>query len=332
MLQKLGARKGWNAARLYTGYHLSRWFKRPIQFGMPMAASIEPTTACNLGCPECPSGLREFTRATGTIDREKGEKTIDAVAKHAFYLTFYFQGEPYINPNFLNLVNYASNKGLYTATSTNAHFLTPEVAEQTVRSGLDRMIISVDGTSQEVYEQYRRRGSLDKVLEGTKNIIEAKKRLKSATPFVIFQFLVVKPNEHQVPDIEQMAKDYEVDELRLKTAQIYDYKKGSPLIPENEAYSRYARQPDGTYKFKGKMQNQCWRMWHSCVVTWDGDVVPCCFDKDATHVMGNIHDQSIKQIWRSPEYKSFRQNVLRSRKNIDICSNCSEGTKVWAES
>jgi radical SAM protein with 4Fe4S-binding SPASM domain len=77
------------------------------------------------------------------------------------------------------------------------------------------------------------------------------------------------------------------------------------------------------------MPNYCWKMWHSQVITWNGIVVPCCFDKDAAHPMGNLNEQSLQEIWESKNYDEFRQELLKSRKNIDICSNCSEGIKVW---
>ena len=256
--------------------------------------------------------------------------TIDSVYKDLIYLTFYFQGEPYLNPHFLEMVKYASDKGIYTSTSTNAHYLTSEQAKRTVESGLDRLIISIDGTTQETYEQYRIGGILQKVIDGTKHIVEAKKALKSRTPHVVFQFLVVKPNEHQLQDVERLAAGLGVDEVMFKTAQVYDFEHGNPLIPVNETYSRYKKQANGTYKIKNKLLNQCWRMWSGCVVTWDGIVVPCCFDKDAKHQLGNLKIQSFDELWRSEKYQGFRKSVLRSREEIDICKNCSEGTKVWA--
>jgi MoaA/NifB/PqqE/SkfB family radical SAM enzyme len=159
------------------------------------------------------------------------KKIIDDIHRQLWYLIFYFQGEPYLHPKFLDLVKYASSKGIYTATSTNAHYLTDANARKTVESGLDRLIISIDGTTQEVYEQYRIGGKLEKVLEGTRNIVKWKKELKSSTPHIIFQFLVVQPNEHQIAEVEQLAQELGVDEIGLKTAQIYDYEHGSPLIP-----------------------------------------------------------------------------------------------------
>ena len=329
LFQKLTATKIVNGLKLISGYYASRITRKPLQWGMPISMSIEPTTACNLGCPECPSGLKQFSRPTGNLDPKLFENIIEQVKDTLVYLTFYFQGEPFINKNFLKMVKYASDRKIFTATSTNAHFIDDKVAEEIIHSGLDHLIISMDGTTQEVYEQYRVHGHLDKVLQGTENIIAAKKRLNSATPKVIFQFLVVKHNEHQIDDLHELADKMGVDQVALKTAQVYDYKNGSPLFPTNEKYSRYKKNKNGLFEIKNKLRNHCWRLWHSTVITWDGDLVPCCFDKDAKYKMGTMQDQSFKDIWHDDTYKAFRNSIIQSRKNIDICQNCTEGTKVW---
>ena len=264
------------------------------------------------------------------LSQDNFTKWIADIRKHTSYLTFYFQGEPYLNPDFLNMVKVASENKIYTTTSTNAHYLNDENARKTVESGFDRLIISIDGISQDVYESYRKGGHLDKVLFGTQNIVNWKNKLKSTTPYVIFQFLVVKPNEHQIEDVKQLAIDMGVDEVKFKTAQVYDYKDGNDLIPENERYSRYKKNANGKYELKNNMDNHCWKLWHSCVITWDGNIVPCCFDKDASHPMGSLISQSLPEIWNNLQYKNFRSTIIRSRKEIDICKNCSEGTKVWA--
>ncbi len=297
---------------------------------MPISLSFEPTTSCNLRCPECPSGLRSFTRPTGMLSDDLYKSTIDELESTLLYLLFYFQGEPYLHPQFLDLVKYATQKNIYTATSTNAHYLTSENARKTVASGLDRLIISIDGTTQETYESYRIGGSLEKVIEGAKQVVHWKKELKSKTPHIIFQFLVVKPNEYQVSDVRKLAKNIGVDEVLLKTAQIYNYENGSPLIPEQQKYSRYILRENGTYHIKNKLLDHCWKMWHSCVATWDGQVVPCCFDKDAHYVMGNLANNSFSKLWKGEDYQAFRQRLIVSRSNIEMCQNCTEGSKVWA--
>ena len=330
LASKLTFRRAWNGLKVLTSFSLSKFTKNPVQWGYPVSISFEPTTSCNLRCPECPSGLRAFTRPTGMLQKDFFTETIDDIYKELLYLIFYFQGEPYLNTSFLDMVKYASSKGIYTATSTNAHYLTDAAAKKTVESGLDRLIISIDGTTQESYKQYRVGGNLDKVIEGAKNIVKWKKELNSKTPFVFFQFLVVKHNEHQIEDIKKLAKEIGVDEVRFKTAQVYDYENDpNNLIPVNEKYSRYKRNADGTFKAKNKLANRCWKLWHANVITWDGLVVPCCFDKDATHRLGNLKNEPFKKVWHNDNYKQFRGELMKSRKNIDICANCSEGASVW---
>ncbi len=328
-ISKLTFRRILNAGKVLSSYYFTRWSGKPVQWGLPFTVSIEPTTACNLRCPECPSGLRSFTRPTGNLKRDFFSKTIDGISRELMFLIFYFQGEPYINPEFLDMVAYANRKGIYTITSTNGHFLNDENAKKTIESGLDRLIISVDGTTQEVYENYRKAGKLQTVLKGAENVVKWKKKLHSNTPHVIFQFLVVKPNEHQIPDIFRLADEIGIDEVKLKTAQVYDYKNGNPLIPTIQKYARYEKQKDGTYKVKNRLLNHCWKLWHSCVITWDGKVVPCCFDKDAKYRLGNLNESSLQSLWQETPYQNFRAELLKGRNQIDICSNCTEGCKVW---
>ncbi len=328
--RKITFHRLWNGVKVLSSFYVSRLLKKPVQWGYPVSISFEPTTSCNLRCPECPSGLRAFTRPTGMLEEDFFTKTINEIHKELLYLIFYFQGEPYLNTDFLKMVRHAANHKIYTATSTNAHYLTDENAKKTVESGLDRLIISIDGTTQETYKQYRVGGNLEKVIAGAKNIVKWKKELKSKTPFIIFQFLVVKHNEHQIEEVKQLAKEVGVDQVRFKTAQVYDYiNDPNNLIPVNEKYSRYKKNKDGTFKAKNKMANHCWKLQHANVITWDGLVVPCCFDKDAQHRLGNLKNESFKEIWHNNNYKQFRSELMKSRKNIDICANCSEGTSVW---
>lgn len=322
--------KLWNASVVWVTYYTARRWgsKHP---GRPISVSIEPTTACNLGCPECPSGLKMFSRKTGHVNVVDFQQWINSMAHHLIHVNLYFQGEPFIHPDFLRLVEYAHQRRIFTSTSTNGHFISESVAKEIVESGLDQLIISIDGASQEVYEMYRIHGKLDKVLEGTRQLVEQKARLRSHTPHIVFQFLVVAPNEHQIPDILKLANELGVDEVRLKTAQVYDYVNGNPLLPKDERYSRYVLKEDGTYRVKNALDNQCWRMWSGCVITWDGRVVPCCFDKDATHALGSLRTSAFSEIWNGQAYQEFRKNLLESRAGIDICANCSEGTRVWTE-
>lgn len=327
---KLTWRRSLNLLKIVGSYYWSKTSGKANIKGMPISISIEPTTSCNLRCPECPSGLRSFTRPTGMLEEGLYRKVIDELQDTLLYLLLYFQGEPYLHPDFFNLVRYAADRKIYTATSTNAHFLSDENAKKTVASGLDRLIISIDGTTQETYSAYRKGGNLEKVIEGTKRVLYWKKALKSKTPHVVFQFLVVRPNEHEIEAVQKLANDLGVEEVGLKTAQIYDYEHGSPLIPTIEKYSRYKKQHDGTYRIKNRLVNHCWKMWHSCVITWNGSIVPCCFDKDGHYKLGSVASTTFRDVWQSDQYSKFRGTVIKGRSHIDMCRNCTEGMKVWA--
>jgi len=165
---------------------------------------------------------------------------------------------------------------------------------------------------------------LDEVKEGIRNVVKWKKKLKSSRPFLIIQFLVFKHNEQQIPDAEKLVKELGANKLELKTAQVYDYRNDTMLIPDNLKYSRYIRDRDGKWKLKKPVRNRCFRMWSGAVITWDGRVVPCCFDKNATHQMGKLDNHFFKEIWRSKDYDNFRDQILEDRSQISICCNCTE--------
>jgi radical SAM protein with 4Fe4S-binding SPASM domain len=321
----------WNMIQLRLSFLISLYFKKVKLWGKPFAISVEPTTSCNLGCPECPSGLKQFSRPTGKLSLENNLLILNQLKGKLQHINYYFQGEPFIHGQFLDLVKQAKEHNIYVSTSTNAHFITTENAKEIMESGLDQLIISLDGTTQETYEKYRVHGKLEKVLESCRMLVEAKKRAGKG-PQLVFQFLVVAPNEHQIENILQLAKEMQIDEVRFKTAQLYDYENGNDLMPKNEKYSRYVLDKNGKFKLKYSITNKCWRMWSSCVFTWDLRVVPCCFDKDASYVLGNLNaSTSFESIWRGKKYQDFRKQLFSDRTKIAICTNCSEGSKVLIE-
>ena len=100
-------------------------------------------------------------------------------------------------------------------------------------------------------------------------------------------------------------------------------------MPENSTYSRYKKNADGTYVLNYSVGNHCWRMWSGSVITWNGTVVPCCFDKDAKYSFGNLNNISFSEIWKNDAYQNVRKNIIKNRTDIEICKNCTEGAKVW---
>jgi radical SAM protein with 4Fe4S-binding SPASM domain len=307
---------------------LSYWgsvlFRKSIRWGRYVAISIEPSNRCNLSCLECPTGTRSLTREKGEFSMEAYRKILNEKAKDLLYLNFYFQGEPFLNKDITEMINLASNEKIYTSVSTNAHQIDEELARKIVKSGLNRLIISIDGVSQEVYEKYRVGGELAKVIQATQNVINEKKRLSTNFPKIVFQFLVFRHNEHQIEDVRQLGKEMGVDKVEIKTAQIYNYRQNTEDIPSIDKYSRYKKDKNGIYQIKNKMPNRCWRMWHSAVITQDLNVLPCCYDKDATYKLGNLQELSISEIEQAKEYTAFRQQIIQNRAAIEICQNCSE--------
>ncbi len=263
------------------------------------------------------------------------------------YLTLYFQGEPYLNKDIFGFISYARTRNMYVWTSTNGHFLSDENIRRTIDSGLNKLIISLDGTDQTAYEQYRIGGSLETVTEGIRNFVWIRKEMGAHKPILEIQFLVLKSNQHQIEEIRKLGKSLGVDRTVLKTAQVYDFEQGSALMPEDGKWTRYKRtsgQADKRTKghrvtesqshqsrvtghefiLKNPLPNRCFRMWSGCVITWDGKVVPCCFDKDAGHCMGDLKEQSFQEIWRGKKYREFRKKIFSERKSVGICRNCSQ--------
>jgi len=267
-----------------------------------------------------------MNRNKGYMNIELFQKIIDETSPYLLNLILYFQGEPYTNPLFIKMIKYASiEKGIFTTTSTNGHFLSNLKAKETVESGLNRLIVSIDGTTQEIYERYRKGGNLELVKQNIKNVVRWKKELKSKTPQIIMQFIVFQFNEHQIPEVYKLAKELNVDKVELKSAQIYNFEHDSTLIPSVSKYSRYKQNSGGSYEIKSKLKNQCQRLWESTVITWDGKLIGCCFDKDGVYSSGNVKNNSFKNIQNNNKSKEFRKKILQNRKQFSICRNCTSG-------
>lgn len=325
LLRKLTFIKTLNLFKLLLSYLISISIKKPLHWGMPASVGIEPTNNCNLACPECPVGNKSLTRIRENIDINLHHRLINEIGKYLFSILYYFQGEPFLNPQLFEMIKVASTREIYTICSTNGHFLNNENAERVIKSGLDKLIISLDGTSSETYQQYRVNGSFDKVIEGIKTMVNKRIELKSNSPQIVLQFLVLKSNQHQIAEAKRSAKNLGVDKIVFKSAQIYHYKNGSPLIPDIGKYARYKKKADGTYAIKSKLKNRCWRMWINPVITASGQIAVCCFDKNAQFGLGDIKHGSFSKIWHSEKYKNFRLTILNRRKTVDICTNCTEG-------
>lgn len=323
----LSVKKILNIVLVYCGYILSSFVKRPIVFGMPFSLSVEPVSYCNLKCRECPVGDENYKRKKGKTDIEMYRKLIDEMHPYLINLFLYFLGEPLLNRQLPQLIEYATKNKVYTALSTNGNVYTHDMIEQLISAGLKKIIVSVDGANQQSYQQYRVGGRWCKTIRFIELMAEKKKQLKSNTPKIEVQFLVLKTNEHQMNDIKKIILSSGASKLVFKSAQINHTQNMQTLLTSKSKYARYKKKGN-SYIIKSKRKNRCFRSWNSAVVTFNGNVLPCCFDKYEKHVTGSINDSSFKDIWFGLNFMKFRNIILSNRKSIAMCNNCTEGLNL----
>ncbi len=314
-----------NAVLVYLSYFISLVIRKSIFWGFPPVVMIEPTNYCNLKCPLCPSGNGTLRRAKGFMEFVVFQKIIDEIKEKSLMVVLWNQGEPYLHPEFSKMVQYAADNGLFTLVSTNANL--DLEAEKIIASGLDSMIISLDGVTQKTYNKYRVNGELKKVLENTRKLVQAKKKTKSNYPLLRWQFLVMKHNEHEIEAIKKLSKEMGVDKLELKTVQIYSQEDIEKFLPQNPKYRRYKITGDD-FELKFGLKNRCRRIWTNAVVNWDGEVAICCFDKDNIFQPGNVQEDKLEEIWKNQTIKKVRDQILKDRSKIAICRNCGESVKL----
>lgn len=294
---------------------------------MPVSYSIEPTNHCNLKCPECPSGLGSLTRPLGLMNENEFGLLINKIKDTGFYIQLFFQGEPFINKNLYKMIRYAQNKKMYVSISTNGHFINEKNVDEVLQHAPDKLIYSIDGLDEESYQNYRVGGTFEQADKGLRLLVNRKSELKMRKPYVELQFIVMKQNEHQLNDVVKYGEDVGVNKVVFKTMQISSFENALKFLPSNKKYRRYILNND-SYKIKGGMKNHCFALWRTSVITWDGRIVPCCFDKDADFEIGILNGRPFSNVWISKEYNDFRGRVLKNRKSVSMCTNCTEGLKV----
>lgn len=296
---------------------------------LPTFVSVEPANYCQLRCPECPVGQHGTARRSATrMGMELFESVLDQVSLTAHTMQFYFQGEPLLHPQLPEMIARARGRGLYTIVSTNAQALTRSMAEALVSSGLHRIIVSIDGFSQESYAMYRIGGELEKALAGLRYLSQAREE-QHAHLCIELQVLRLRSNEDEWQWIGCHYRELGATQLVFKTAQLCDYQQGHALMPSDERYSRYRRKEDGTYVLHRSWlrrlwwNNPCYRLWSGCVITAAGEVLPCCYDKGGANAFGSLSNQGLAEIWHNKNADDFRRHVLRKNGPIPMCKECN---------
>ena len=303
------------------------WMGRTRVWGYPFEWEVDTTNICQLKCPLCHTGLGTVHRDKGTMRFETFTSTVDQMKNYCIWLSLYSWGEPFLNLDIDRFIAYAHEKRIATIVSSNLNKpLTPEMAERLIQSGLDVLIVSLDGTTQDVYETYRVSGRLDRVLNNLRLIVETRKRLGSRTPFLEWQYIVMRQNEHQIEDARRMAEDMGVDTITFKPVDFPHGEKDVELarqwLPRAELDARLANPFRKPYAEEG---SRCWRLWRSAVVNWDGGYAPCCYLTDAVDDFGDVRTHSIKEIWNNDLYRTARGLFRESGtpKQYVGCFDCS---------
>ena len=276
--------------------------------GRPFEWEIDTTNICQLQCPLCHTGLGTVNRDKGFMHFDTYARVIDQIEHSCVWLSLYSWGEPFLNPQIDRFIAYAHEKRIATLVSSNLNKpLTPEMAERLVRSGLDVLIISLDGITQDVYQVYRVNGHLDRVLDNIRLLVQKRAELGSTTPLLEWQFIVMRHNEHQVEEARRMAGALGID---LFTPKRVDFPHGEDdlelarrWLPAAELEARMADPFRKPYSEEG---TRCHRLWRSGVVNWDGGYAPCCYLTDAADDFGDASRQPVKEIWNNDHYREAR--------------------------
>jgi len=298
--------------------------------GYPIELVVDPVNVCNLHCPLCPTGQGRKERSRGKMPFSNFKRIIDEIGSYLYQIDLHNWGEPLLNEDIFAMIRYAHDRNIRVRVSTNLNFFDENKAEKLVKSGLDDLFVSLDGTSQETYKKYRIRGDFNKVIKGIETIIRKKKELNKCTPHVIWQFLVMKHNEHEIPKAKEIAKDLRVDKLMFLPIhtdmgrELFEddetkTEKYEEWLPRNEKYNIYNMRAK-TRKMRPKI---CSFLWVQMVVNWNGSVSPCCSVYEEELDFGNIFDSGIKTVWNNTLYRISRQMVRRRKVcNSDMKTAC----------
>ena len=311
--------KGWQSLLYNTAMAKAR---RVGPLMMPVHVTIEPTNACNLRCPVCETGNGSMNRPTGRFDFEQYRAFIDQLAPTTAVLMFYFMGEPFLNKHAYDMIRYARDKGIYVETCTNGELVNPVGV---VYSDVNDISFQIGGMTQETHERYRVGGDLSRVIRNLEQLLVVRQRHLHSNVQVNVGFVVMKHNEHEVPEFLNWAKKIGVDRANLIDPCVRTIAEGKELLPDNRRYWFYDEESfaRGVLKPKIVPKNECTWIWNSMLVCWDGSVVPCCRDPQGRHILGNVFETSSLEIWNGEAMRDFRRRIVTEQGKVDVCRLCS---------
>ncbi|MDD5192067.1 MAG: radical SAM protein [Candidatus Nanoarchaeia archaeon] len=307
------------------------FIKNSRVLGYPTRLVIEPINICNLKCPLCPTGQGNKAQPRGKIRLSDFKLIINELGDYLYEIDLFNWGEPFLNPEIYSMVSYARSKNIRVKISTNFNTLKPGEIKKIVKSGLSSIIISLDGASQESLDKYRTGSNFEKVILNIRALVLEKKKQNSRYPKIIWQFLIMKHNEHEIDKAKKIAEQLgiEIEFRPVRTdlgkeifendkKKIEDYKE---WLPSRDIYSRF----DYKNKKRKVRIKTCMFLWTQSAIGWDGEVFPCCAVYDYKYSFGNMFKEGrFKNVWNNYKYKEARK-MVRTRKITDssiVCGPC----------
>ncbi len=286
--------------------YLQKWANRSALTAYPFEIIIEPTNICNLHCPLCPTGQGTATRPPGRMRLETFRGIIDRLGRYLYKVRIYNWGEPLLHPDIFRMIAYATASNVSTEISSHMNVFTEEHAKAMIASGLELLVVSLDGADAETYSRYRVGGDFDAVVRNVALLTEAKRKAGSRYPIVEVQFLAMRHNEGQVREMGRLAARLGADSLRVGPVTL-NIRNAEDLswLPSEEALSRYYynEKVDRIYSTRKK----CEWLWRSIVVNWDGTAAPCCVYEGRKAELGSILENDFLTVWNSPAYRRSRE-------------------------
>ncbi len=312
------------------GYGLAAlsWLLRGERaLGGPVAAAVEPTDICSLRCPLCATGAGLLDRERGCMSLQSFTAVLDALPGSVRDLYLWGQGEPFLAPDFTAMIRAAAGRGLRTIVSTNGHHF--DDPDAVASSGLSRLIVSLDGIDRESYARYRRGGDFDRVTAGIREVAAAVRRHgRKKKPVIELQYLLTADSVADMGRFRALAAGLGADLVSFKTLQAASMPGGDALLPADLRYTRYRRDREGRLvPDRLPLSGRCLRIYFSCQIDWQGNVLPCCFDKNSRHIMGNVFEQPLADIWNGPAFRAFRRAFTSGGRPWPMCADCTEGLR-----
>ena len=311
-----------------------RFLKNSYVVGFPYHLVIETGNLCTLHCPLCPTGQGKEGLPKGFLTFANFKKIIDELGDYLLVLELYNWGEPFLNKEFFKMVRYARDRNIIVATSSNLNIFDDKMCRELIQSGLNLLMVSLDGASQETVETYQRGNNFEKVIDNVKKIVKEKRKLNSRTPLLQWKFFVTKFTEKEMPKAKRLAKEIGVDYIEFAKilcdmSQRFfldpesQFENVKDWLPHDERYSAY----DNTLKRrKEALKNDCSSLWTRAVMNWDGTIFPCCNVYEKKWGFGNALKEGFTTIWNNDDYRSSRERVANGKIAMKktICHICAQ--------